>query len=121
MPHVEYAKNLFRKEIQNKNQVEEAIVQNLIGDVSSIVSKDEVPHADEYDCDPTYEDQEVLVEEVEEQKEMVSSPCQHTTISYDISDLLEHNDIIIEDDYCWKFMGPPLYDSSRPSSVVSKL
>ena len=41
MPHVEHLKNLFGKEIQNENQVGEAIVQNLIDDVSSIVSEDE--------------------------------------------------------------------------------
>ena len=65
MPHVEHARNLFSKEIHNENQVEEA------NDISSIV--DEVPHADKYDRGPTCEDQEVLVEEVEEQKERVSS------------------------------------------------
>ena len=119
MPRVEHKKNLFSKEIQDKNQVGEAIIQNLIDDVSSIVSKDEVPHADEYDCDPTYEDQEILVEEVEEQKERVHSPCQHTAISSNISDLLKHNDRIIEDNDYWKFMGPPFYDSSRPGSIVS--
>ena len=87
----------------------------------SIVSEDEVPHANEYDCDPTYEDQEALAEEVEEQKERVSSPCHHRTISYDISDLLGHDDKIIEDDDYWKFMGPSLYESLRPGSVVSRL
>ena len=48
IPHVEYARNLFGKEIHNENQIEEA------NDISSIV--DEAPHADEYDCGPTYED-----------------------------------------------------------------
>ena len=84
MPHVEHARNLFNNETQNENQVEEAIVQDLIDDISSIVSEDEVPHANKYDCDHTYEDQEVLVEEVEDQKEMMSYPCQHTTISCNI-------------------------------------
>ena len=63
--HVEYAKNLFSKDIHNINQIEEA------NDLSSTV--DEAPHADKYDCGPTYEYSEVLVEEVEEQKERVRS------------------------------------------------
>ena len=66
MPHVEHARNLFNKETENENQIEEVIVQDLADDVTSIVSEDEIPDADGYDCDPTYEDQEVLVEEVEE-------------------------------------------------------
>ena len=57
MPHAEHAKKLFDKEIQNENQVEEAIVKYLTNDISSIVSENEFPHANEYDCDPTYEDQ----------------------------------------------------------------
>ena len=48
----------------------------------------------------------------------MSSHFQHTTISYDISDILEHNDRIIEDDDHWKFMGPLLYNSSSPGCVV---
>ena len=50
----------------------------------------------------------------------MSSPFQHTAISYDISDLLEHNDRNFEDNGYWTFLGPPLYDSSRPSSIVSR-
>ena len=73
MPNVEHARNLFHKEIQNENQVEQTIVQYLIVDISSIVSEDKVFHANEYDGDHTYEGQEALVEEVEEQKERVIS------------------------------------------------
>ena len=75
MPYVEHGRNLFRKEIQNENQVEEAIVQDLIDDISSIVSEDEVSHANKYDADHTYEGQEALIEE---QKERVNLFCQHS-------------------------------------------
>ena len=66
MPHVKHARNLFSKEIQNEDEVEEAIVQDLTNDISSTVPKDKVLHANQYDCGPTYEDPKVLVEEVEE-------------------------------------------------------
>ena len=45
---------------------------------------DEAPQADEYDDGPIYEDPEVLVEE---QKDRMSSPFQHTETPYGISDL----------------------------------
>ena len=51
----------------------------------------------------------------------MGSPFQHTETSYDILHFLEHNDRTIEHDDYWTFMGLPLYDSSRPSSVVSRL
>ena len=51
----------------------------------------------------------------------MSSPYQHIVISYEISSLPEHNDRNFEDYGYWTFMGPPLYDSSRPGSIVSKL
>ena len=57
IPYFEYGKNLFSKEIWNRNQIEEA------NDLSSIV--DEALHANEYDYDHTYEYPEVLVEEAE--------------------------------------------------------
>ena len=56
MRHVEHGRKLFSKEIQNEYQAEEAIIQDLIDDISSTVPKDEVPHVEEYDCGPTYED-----------------------------------------------------------------
>ena len=60
IPHVKHARDLFSKETQNKDQVEEGIVQGLTHDISSTI--DEAPQADEHDDDPTYEDPEVLVE-----------------------------------------------------------
>ena len=44
----------------------------------------------------------------------------HITISHDISGLPEHANRNFEDDDYWTFMGPPLYDSSRPGSIISK-
>ena len=49
----------------------------------------------------------------------MSSPSQHTSTSYDISNLWEHNDGNYEDDGYWTFMCPPSYDSSTPSSIIS--
>ena len=117
IPHVKHARDLFSKETQNKDQVDAAIVQGLTDDISSTV--DEASRPNEYDCGSTYEDQEVLVEEVEEQKDRVISPFQHTATPYDISNLWEHNDENSKDDGYWAFMGPSFYDSSRPGSIVS--
>ena len=74
----------------------------------------------EYDRTTRNEDQEVLVQEIEEHKEMVSFIYPHATVSYDILGLLEENNRTLEDDDYWKFMGPPIDDSSRPSSIVSE-
>ena len=48
---------------------------------------DEAPQVGEYDDGSVYEDLEVLVEGVEEQKDRMSSPFQHTETPYGISDL----------------------------------
>ena len=80
---------------------------------------DEAPQADEYDDGPIYEDLEVLIEEVEEHKDRTSPPFQHIETPCDILDLWEHNNVNFEDNGYWTFIGPPLYDSSRPCSIVS--
>ena len=82
IPHVKHARDLFSKEAKNKDQVEGTIVQGLTDDISSMI--DESPQASEYDDGPIYEDPEVLVEEVEEQKDRMSSPFQHTETPYDL-------------------------------------
>ena len=64
IPHVKHARDLFSKETQNKDQVEEGIVQGPVDDISSTIN--EAPKASEYDDGPIYEDPEVLVEEAEE-------------------------------------------------------
>ena len=66
------------------------------------------------------EDEDGLIEEIEEHKEMVSSTCPHFENSYDILGLMEENGWILEDDYYWKFLGTSIYDYSRPSNVISK-
>ena len=83
IPHVKHAKELFSKESQNKDQVEKTIVQGLTDDILSMI--DEASQADEYDDGPIYEYPKVL--EDEEKKDRVRSPSQHTTTSYDISNL----------------------------------
>ena len=57
IPHVEYARNLFSKDIHNGSQIDEA------SNLSSTVDED--PQANEHDDGPTYEDPKVLVEEAE--------------------------------------------------------
>ena len=73
------------------------------------MSEDEDTPKDEDDGALRNEDQEALVEEIEEHKEMVSFPYPHVTISYDVLARLEENNKILEDDDYWKFMGPPMY------------
>ena len=102
IPHVKHAKDLLNKEAQKKDQVEATIVQGLIDDILSTI--DEAPQAGEYDDGPIYEDPEVLVEGVEEQKDRMSSFFQHAETPYDLSDLWEHNHGNSEDDGYWTFM-----------------
>ena len=70
----------------------------------------------EYGGGLIYKYSEALVEDVEDR---IISPFQYTETPYESLDMLEHNDGNYEEDGCWKFMGPPFYDSLILGSDVS--
>ena len=68
--------------------------------------------------DDEKEDQEAIIEETKEYTELVKFPCPPLTISYDVLDLLEESYENIEENNYWEFLGPLVYDSSRPCSAI---
>ena len=89
------------------------MVQGLNNDI--IMSKSEVTPEGKDDVTLGKEDQDAFIEETEEYKEVLVSPVR--TPQYILGFLEENSKFPGEHDY-WSFFGPPIYDSSRPSSNI---